>query len=336
MGHGYSAGLIPGDDGMPTSRLILTAFICALVFGGTATLALRYAGRRRMEAAAGIRALAAMRWREFSQFVVTALQAQGFEAAPLSDDAAASRESADVLLRRDGRTWLLTCRQSPEYRVTAKQVDEMGHAVRQRGAAGGVIATLGRIAPGLASSNEHVELVDGPALWELIEPLLPAGLQDHVAEQVQNHHRRALLGVWLAALVLGIVVAAAAAFFDAGEESAAAPPPPAVRNADIDRSAPPQAAPTGDAATPVVTIAGDDDVVRQAVLDSVNAVDGVDRSVWSTRSTLLVLLETDGADVRTGICRVLERYEALRASRVQLQPPQGSTAPVRFVQCRAY
>jgi restriction system protein len=325
---------------MSTSHLVLIAVVVALALGAAATLALRSGGRRRMEAAAGIRALAAMRWREFSQFVVTALQAQGFEAASLSDNAAGSRDSADVLLRRDQRTWLLTCRQSPAYRVTEKHVEEMGHAVRQRGAAGGVIATLGRIAPGVARTTERVELVDGPALWELIEPLLPAGLQDHVAEQVQQRQRRALLGAWLAALGLGIVVAFALSRFGDADALSPAPAPTAPASAAPNGSvvAPPRTpgAPAPDAAVPVETITGDDEATRQAVLEAVNAIEGVNRSVWSTRSTLLVLLESDGANVRTDLCAVLERYEALRASRVQLQPPQGSALPVRFMQCRAY
>ena len=36
------------------------------------------------------------------------------------------------------------------------------------------------------------------------------------------------------------------------------------------------------------------------------------------------------------ICEVLDRYPELRSSRVQLQPPPGSTTRVRFFQCRAY
>ncbi|GHA74467.1 restriction endonuclease [Cognatilysobacter bugurensis] len=326
---------------MPISRLVLIAVVVALALGVIATMALRYRGRRRMEAAAGIRALAAMRWREFSQFVVTALQAQGFEAAPLSEDAsAASRDSADVLLRRDQRSWLLTCRQSPDYRITEKQVEEMGHAVRQRGAAGGVIATLGRIAPGLARTRERVELLDGASLWELIAPLLPAGLQDHVNEQVQRRHRRALVGAWLAAAAMGIGVALVVGLVGGGDESApertsaasAQPAPGRTGSAQNAPEVPAQPRP----AAPPAGVAADDEATRQAVLEAVNAVPGVDRSVWSTRSTLLVILDPDAADVRAGVCAVLERYDALRASRVQLQAAQGSTMPVRFMQCRAY
>lgn len=313
---------------MPSSSLVLIAIATAVAAGIAATLFLRHAGRRRMESAAGIQALATMRWREFSQFVVTALQAQGFEAAPLSDASEASQDSGDVLLRRDHRTWLLACRQSPGYRVTAKQVAEMGHAVRQRGAAGGVIATLGQVDRGLEHTAERVELLDGAALWELIAPLLPAGLQDHVAEQVQRRQRKATIAAWAGALLLGVVVAFVTVPFDDGEAAA----PQATQTAAARNATP--AAPGTE--PPVAPVSGDDEATRQAVLDAVDVIEGVDRSVWSTRSTLLVQLETDTRDVRDDVCAVLERHEALRASRVQLQPPSGSTASVRFLQCRAY
>ena len=56
--------------------------------------------------------------------------------------------------------------------------------------------------------------------------------------------------------------------------------------------------------------------------------------MWSTKSTLLVNLDQDASDMLTEVCAVLERYDNLRTSRVQLQPPPGSTQRVRFRQCR--
>jgi hypothetical protein len=51
----------------------------------------------------------------------------------------------------------------------------------------------------------------------------------------------------------------------------------------------------------------------------------------------VVLAAVDaGHDVLLEICPLLERYPALAASRVQLTPPPGDSAQVRFRQCRAY
>jgi hypothetical protein len=49
-----------------------------------------------------------------------------------------------------------------------------------------------------------------------------------------------------------------------------------------------------------------------------------------------VHLVDDTSDPLAVICPLLERYDDLAATRLQLQPPAGSTKPVRFVQCRAY
>lgn len=327
---------------MPPNAPALIALVVALLVGVPASVYLLRFHRRRLAADAGIRALAAMRWREFSQFVIAALQAQGFEAAPL-EDGGTSRDPSDLLLRRDNRSWLLTCRQSPAYRVGAKQIEEMQKAVRMRGAAGGVIATLGQVDRSAGPAPERIELVDGRSLWDLIGPMLPAGLHEHIAEQAQRKERKALLAIWAAAFAAGF--AAAVALGLAPDETRVPPPAasPAPPRAPAPQPAAGSASPaaaaaggaTGTSPEPQAAASGEE-AARQQVLEQVGAVAGVDRAVWSSRSTLLVLLDPGSGDPRPGICAVLERYDALRASRIQLQPPSGSTAPVRFAQCRLY
>ena len=58
--------------------------------------------------------------------------------------------------------------------------------------------------------------------------------------------------------------------------------------------------------------------------------------MWSTKATLLVNVDEGAYDMLAEVCAVLERYDNLRASRVQLQPPPGSKQAVRFRQCRTY
>jgi restriction system protein len=307
---------------MPSNEPALIALAVALLAGIAASVYLFKIQRKRLIAAAGIQALARMRWREFSEFVVTALQAQGFEAAPL-DEGAASRELCDLLLKRENRSWLLACRQSPDYRVSGKHVEEMRKAVRMHGAAGGVIATLGRIDVPARPTSERIELVDGRALWELIAPLLPTGLSEHIDEQAHRQERNWLLAIWATAFVAGFAVAIAAGLVR-GDRSPGA-------GASTAHSV---VAPPADAPDPTATT--DESAARQQVLDEVARLPGVRQAVWPTRSTLLVLLESETVDPRPGICAVLERYDTRRASRLQLQPPSGSTAPVRFTQCRLY
>ena len=73
------------------------------------------------------------------------------------------------------------------------------------------------------------------------------------------------------------------------------------------------------------------------MINAVAALPGVERVLWSTSSTLVVQqrADVDQAQVQE-ICGVLRRYDTLRASRLQLQPPSGSDRKVRFLQCQAY
>ena len=70
--------------------------------------------------------------------------------------------------------------------------------------------------------------------------------------------------------------------------------------------------------------------------DAVATLFGVSRALWSSQSTLLVYLSSASADPMNDICPLLEQYPELAASRVQLQPPDGSDKPVRFTHCRTY
>lgn len=76
---------------------------------------------------------------------------------------------------------------------------------------------------------------------------------------------------------------------------------------------------------------------RGQVIRSISTLDGVERALWSTPSNLLIYRLTDAQQQDIDrICSILDAYPDLRSSRVQLQPPPGSKARVRFFQCRAY
>jgi hypothetical protein len=75
---------------------------------------------------------------------------------------------------------------------------------------------------------------------------------------------------------------------------------------------------------------------RTSAAAAISSLPGVDRALWQTQSTLLVYLLDGQFDPLPEICPVLERYDELAAARLQLQPPGGSSRPVRFVQCRPY
>jgi len=315
---------------MMTVSFVVTALVIALLLGAAATAWLWRIHCPRLTASAGLRALAAMRWREFSRFVIEALQAQGFEASRL-EPSADRGQKADLLLNRDGQTWLLTCKQGVDYRINRAMVDELARAVRMSGASGGILTTLGRIETDVRKHAGAIELLDGAELWPLIDPLLPPSLHDDLLARARRDTARLTLFAWALALAVGLLLATVLAGLTGGladgpvEKSpvTAAPPPTAPA------AAPLEPAPESPSAS--------EEEQRVAIEQSVAVLPGMVDAGWATRSTLLVQLKPDVTEPQIdAICDVLESSEALRASRVQLQPAPGSDTPVRFMQCRTF
>ena len=318
---------------MPPGSTFLSALLITAVIGAVLTVLLLRVRGPRLETDAGIRTLAAMRWREFSNLVIEALHARGYESEPIEDSAERGQQ-ADLVLRRDGQNWLLSCKQGAHYRVTPEVVAEVADAVRFNGAAGGVLATPGTIDARARAGKHGIELIDGATLWPMVRPLLSEGVREELAQEARQQTRRGLVAGWVLALAMGLVGAwMLRANAPAGAEMAptaatATPTTPSPRAAATNAAIDP---------TPVATAPVGEDEQRAEVIRTIGDLRGIDKAVWSTRSTLLVYLEVDdGNDRLREICAVLERYETLRASRLQLQPPAGSERAVRFVQCRAF
>ncbi|MDQ3269426.1 MAG: restriction endonuclease [Pseudomonadota bacterium] len=354
---------------MLTASLIGTALAIAVVLGSAITAYLWLVRRHRIETVTGIQALAAMRWREFSHFVVEALRGRGFE---LDQEASQPQKSdqAELLLRLNGKPWLLGCKQGVDQVIGAPQAADLARSVRQTGSVGGILATLGKVDPAAAGTSQNVELLDGGTLWRLIRPLLPASLQEHLAERSRHDTLRSIELSWVGALLVGFAIAVAlmpeqAPLEDRIDAADAAAPEPAPRAPAPIAAVPPPTAAVAAAPDPVPAAALDPAVPTQApvgpvpvpvpapapapapateaerreeAMRAVSAVQGVQSAVWASRSTLLVYLEKAEADqdLVARLCRSLETYEELAASRLQLQPPAGSAAVVRFRQCRVY
>lgn len=314
----------------------LIAIVVVVLCGGLATAYLGLVRQRQAETMAGIEALAGMRWREFSRLVIEALHGRGF-IAESPEQALERGPQAEVRLQRNGRTWLLACKQAgARSRLGAASVRELAEAVRFNGAGGGVLATPARIDADARKAAGELELYDGIALWALVSPMLPPALREDLTANARKRTVRETALAWVGALVLGALVGFAPALFrnpTASAEAPAAAPSPvapapaqtATATADSTLTAPAPADPNRE------------QFERGEVIHAVSALPWVERVLWSTSSTLLVHQreDVDQAHVQE-ICAVLNRYDSLRASRLQLQPPAGSQRAVRFLQCRSY
>jgi restriction system protein len=308
----------------------LLALLVMVLVGGGGSAWLWMVKRRQDEAEAGVLALAGMRWREFSHFVVDAMRHRGYD-VDVNAEALERGQQSDFILQRDGKRWLLSCKHGSAYRIGAAAVKELEDAVQFNGAAGGLLVTTGQVQADAraAASKARIELLGGTALWKEIAPLLPESLREQLAAAAEQRAKRQVGLAWAGALVAGLAVG----FLAGGEGPEPAPAP--VASPAATRPVPQPAPAAREAAdTPApLDPAAQEELDRITVAERVSNLPGVDNAVWSTRSTLLVYLSDDEVDRLPQVCSVLEHYENLRTSRVQLQPPPGSTRPVRFRQC---
>jgi restriction system protein len=305
-----------------------------LLIGISASLYLHRIRLPREEAAAGVAALAGMRWRDFIHLVLAALILRGYERV---FEPQAAGEEGDYVLERDGQRFLLSSKHGAAYVLGSTAIAEFANVIRMRGVAGGLLVTPGQFAPEARplARAQRIELLDGPTLWPELMPLLPVEQRAVVSAPSQARTRRQTVLAWIGALVVG------GAVFVLGHRegniespittvpSKVIVPTPVAANLRKAQESAISAASKPDDATQLLR-------QRSEVAASISTLPGIDRAIWETQSTLLVHLLDDQTDPLAVICPLLERYEALAATRLQLQPPQGSVRPVRFVQCRPY
>ena len=299
--------------------------------------------RPDVETAAGLRALANLRWREFATLIGQAMQQRGLRDASHGTDAHAGSDSSNsqLLLMTDGDSrCLLSCKHGMAYRLGVGSVDELAGAMDLAGARSGILLTEGRAErEALAAAAERgIEVIDGRRLWPLLKPYLPADttrrIVDAASAQAKRHTFIALGG----ALVLGLLVAVGLPQLGSGRNQATTAPAAATQPASSPAAAAP--APVADAPpvdTGTLDADPDDETLARYQGDIARAVTGmagVSRAYWLTRATLVV--DRIGSDqvVWPQICAELERYPALRTVRVQLNPRPGTEDKVRWRQCR--
>jgi hypothetical protein len=312
---------------MPVLPSFLIGLALGLVLAGVGGFYLWRVWRPRREVFEGRRILAGMRWRELSNLVMDALASAGFE--PESAESRVARgANADLLLHRDGRPWLVVCKQGLDHRVSPQAVEEVQRAVRLQQAAGAVVVTPGHVDPKAREVSSSIELADGTDLWRLLDPLLPASVHDEVGSRARAQAMRHSAVVIGAAAVITFGVTWALTRFSAGEE-----PAPRIAAATTPRERPPQ--PVQAAPSRQESSLGEAEQ-RRELAQRLSELPGVDRALWSTASTLQVFVDEPVLASDDAICEVVNVYPLVRASRLQLQPPPGADRPVRFKQCSVY
>jgi len=310
---------------MTPATALIAGLAIALVVAIAAIGYIRKVREVRFQTQEGLRILSGMRWRELSNLVVDALAASGFERETAEQQS--SRGAGEVHVYREGRPWVLTCRQGLAHRVTRASVEEFARTVRTGNVAGGVIVTPGQVDAQARDVAPNIEALGGDELWKLVGPLLPPSVHVEVASHARARVLRMSGAALAVATIAGLVLGFALMQFASTDEPAA----PVVASVPAPRHAT-RAATV--AAAPAAPMSEDEE--RESIVREISRLPGVDKALWSTRSTLQVFLNDPRVASDDALCAVMKRYELLRASRLQIQSRADASKPVRFMQCAVY
>ncbi|TPD71504.1 hypothetical protein FJP69_05995 [Stenotrophomonas maltophilia] len=334
----------------------ILALLSALLTCTLATVYLWWFKRRRTEMQLGLQALAGMHWREFSTLIKRMLREQ-HGLRELQDPSEESREpSSDFLLSDGPNTWRVSCKHGLAYRIGTAAVNELGAAARLAGAKGGMLITEGRVErDGLgAAEKQAVEVIDGPRLWPLLQPYLPADVDTRVRAIARHEALRRIAIAALASVTLGLLVGLGLRGLRPEQADSAPTPAVAPVAPPAARPVPTPAAPdsAANAPAPVVAAAaaqnGDDtrsnpnpdaatlDRYQAELARALAGQSGIASGVWLTRQTLAINRTGELETVWPRVCQEVLRYPALRNVRVQLNARPGVDEPVRWRQCATY
>lgn len=340
----------------------ILALLSALLTCTLAIVYLWWVKRRRTEMQLGLQALAGMHWREFSTLIKRMLrERRGLrEVADPTDEV--REPSSDFLLSDGPNTWLVSCKHGLAYRIGTAAVNELGAVARLGGAKGGLLITEGRVErDGLAAAEKQsVEVLDGPRLWPLLQPYLPAEIETRVRSTAQREALRRIAISALGAVTLGLLVGLGLQGLHVDTTAAAVdstPPTAAAAPAPVAPDVQPAGAPVADAedvpapaASAEAPPAAPADNGRNELNPDIATLDryqaelaralahqpGIASGVWLTRQTLAINRTGELEAVWPRVCQEVLRYPALRNVRVQLNARPGVDEPVRWRQCATY
>jgi len=351
-----------------------TPLIVAIVATAAALLANAWwfgVHRRRLaETRAGVQALAGMKWRECAGLVLQAMEEKGYAELPSSRQPGDG--GAEFLLVKGDERCLLGYKHGTAYRLGEANVRDFANAVQLQGADSGMLVTLGS-AEGFArdlARRYGVDLIDGRSLWPQVEPFAPPQMVITIREQAAATIRKGQRVGAAASIVLGLAIYAGAWLGGLASSPDPATPgiarstPPAADAAPTPAS--PIAGTEDDGDTPAAPASEPaprfqdeasrqaDEALRQleevaklteqerlqrrlAAASEVGELGEADSALWSTQSTLVIrMAKADSMDrgLVNDACAILVRYEELRYTRLQLEPPADGSGQVRWRQCQ--
>jgi restriction system protein len=314
---------------------IAVAFIAAALLG--------LPRRGQLEALAGLRALRELEWQDYAHLVEDLLRERGYTRPEA--ERSPGEGGFDLFMERGSSRYLIECKNSAADRVSAAVVTNLSMLIDRWHADGAVIASTQSVEPAAdaLALNRRIEILAGDELWRQIKPWVPHETRVD-AESFETRSRRRRMAIALACGVAAGLVFAAFAPLPAPTATVPAPAPVVARE-----PAPAAAAALPTAAPPPAAVRVPPAQLEEAELErrrgtaamEVRSIPAVQSAIWSTRSTLVVVLHTPGAPITDTLfeeaCRLLLQFEELRFTRMQIESPPletGGTSAVRWRSCQ--
>lgn len=335
-----------------TVPALMTIVLAALVVAGIAAFVLfhllGFAGRRH-EVDVGLAQLAELSFSELQGVVEQGLRGRGLGALREERDDGSAAGSPDVLLSDGTALQLLRLKHGAGLLVDAAGILDLANRRDARRATAAIFATTGALSRDALAAAEQagVQVVHGPALWDLVQHQLPPRLRERIANRRGTELRKRSTLLALGSLLAGSVGALVAVQLTGAPavQPAAAVSAPVSESAPVAAPAPvtPSAAPAPAAPQPPAEPLDEATLTarRAEAVGQVRLFGPVYSASWSTASTLIVVLRPD-ADLDDDstfdrVCEVLRPTEELRTSRVQLEllgADPTKTRAARWRQCQ--
>jgi restriction system protein len=126
-------------------------------------------------------ALNGMDWREFEMLVGESFRRRGYA---VTETGGSADGGVDLVLSRDGETYLVQCKQWRALKVGVTIVRELYGVMAARGAAGSFVVTSGTFTQEARefAAGRNIELIDGHRLFAMIKGVSASEVRDSVAE----------------------------------------------------------------------------------------------------------------------------------------------------------
>lgn len=117
--------------------------------------------------------LAEMSWREFEVLVGEAFRMRGYAVTETGGGGADG--GVDLVLRKDGKTYLVQCKQWKAFTVPVTTVRELFGVMMDQGASGGFVVTSGRFTADARAfaDGKNIKLIDGAELVSNVKAARP-------------------------------------------------------------------------------------------------------------------------------------------------------------------